>query len=115
MPACGSPTRCSVRAGLEGVGVGGRKLMFCPPSLIAGLQKGGAPGMRPTAAQQLSVLVSEMGLTIPVPLSGSRKLLASYSLSHTLSQAVPLPLQESFIFAAIGKAGSAHAQVLHQP
>lgn len=95
-----------MRAGLE-VG-GGGELMFCPSSLISGLQA----GMRPTAAPKLSVLVSDMGLS---PLSGSRRFLASYPLSLALSQAMPPPLQESFIFAAIGKAGSAHAQVLHQP
>lgn len=89
--------------------------MFCPPSLTAGLQNGGAPGMRPTAAQKLRVLASEMGLRIPVSSLRIPKAPSLLPLSLALSQAVPPPLQESFIFAAIGKARSAHAQVLHQP
>lgn len=70
--------------------------------------------MGPTA-QSLSILSLKWGQESLISHPGSKRLLPSGPLSLALSQASPLPLQESLIFAAIGKAGSAHTQVLHQP
>lgn len=84
------------------------------PSLTLCPQSGRAPGMGPTA-QSLSILSLKWGQDSLISHPGSKRLLPSGPLSLALSQAPPLPLQESLIFAAIGKAGSSHTQVLHQP
>lgn len=75
----------------------------------------GDPGVGLTAAQSLSIMSLKWSRESLSSLPRHRRLPPSCPLSQPQSQASPPPLQESLVFAAIGKTSSAHTQVLHQP